>query len=135
MGPLKHFRLMSVRLTLLLTVIVGGITYQFNPAAGQGVCLGGIGATVAFWMMAVRVEKLASISQDKLSYAIYRWTGMRMILYGAVLYKGYTLDPVSMHGLLGVAGGLMLLRVVLVFVAVTGIDLKSQGKLSDGADR
>jgi hypothetical protein len=128
LGPLKHFRLMSVRLTLAATGLCAILAYQISYAASMGLLLGGISATAAFWYMALRVEKLASMDPNALKFAAYRWTLIRLVIYGLALYKAYTLDTERLHGLIAAVGGLMLLRVVLVFVAFTGLDLRQQEK-------
>lgn len=126
-GPLKHFRLMTVRLSLIATGIaaIGLYLWGDRPAA-MGMLLGGIGGTLAFWLMATRVEKLATIPKESIQLAAYRWTFFRLIIYGLVLYRAYTLDPDEYHGLFAAFGGLLLHRAILIFVAITGLDLKQK---------
>lgn len=119
---------MTVRLTLVLTGIIGLCLFKLSYAAGMGLIIGGLTATVAFWFMARGVEKLATMPKGAVQFAAYRWTFMRLGLYGLALYKAYTLDPVTFHGLIAAVGGLMLLRVVLIVVAATGLDLKQHEK-------
>ena len=119
---------MTVRLTLVLTGILALCLFQVSYPAGMGLLLGGLTATLAFWIMAMRVEKLASMPKGAVQFAAYRWTVMRLGLYGLALYKAYTLDPSTLHGLIAAVGGLMLLRAVLIVVAITGWDLKQHEK-------
>ncbi len=127
LGPLRHFRLLIVRLSLIATGLIAlGLYLWVDTPAALGMLLGGIGATLAFWLMARQVEKLASIPQDKIQLATYRWTFIRLFIYGLVLYRAYTLDEETYHGLMAALGGLLLHRAILIFVAATGLDLKQE---------
>jgi len=56
-----------------------------------------------------------------------KWFAVRMLLYTAALVKGYSLDTVHLRGFVAVAGALMVVRLVVTVVGVTGWDLKKQG--------
>jgi len=127
LGPLKHFRLLIVRLSIALTLATGAAAYfLISDAAGIGLLLGGLGATLAFWIMATRVEKLATIPKEKIQSSAFRWTFVRLLIYGLVLYRAYLLDSEHLHGLLAALGGLFLHRAVLIGVALTGADLRQE---------
>lgn len=128
METLKHFRLMTVRLSLLITAVAGFALLPFNRPAGLGVLLGGIAGVLGFWLMAVRLEKVATRPAEKVKLFAYRWTAIRMAIYALALYRAYTLDRERLHGLLGAVGGLLIIRVVLIVVGLTGFDLKRQKK-------
>lgn len=128
MEPLKQFRLIAVRLSLLVTAIAGFLLLPFNRPAGTGVLLGGIAGIVGFWLVALRLEKVATQSAEKVKLFAYRWTVVRMAIYALALYRGYTLDREKFHGLLGAAGGLLIIRVILVVLGLTGFDLNHREK-------
>lgn len=120
--PLRRFRLMTVRLTMVVMMVLVAITYQFDPLAAKGMLLGGIAGTLGFWIMAIRLEKVAREKPEKVHYAALTWSFYRYGLYGAVLYKGFTLDRVSYHGLIGALIGIFIIRVVMMYLAVSGRD-------------
>lgn len=123
LAPLRRFRLAAVRLALLLTAIAAAIAYWWDPVIGQGLLMGGLAGILGFWIIAVRIEKLARLQPEKVNFSALTWTGFRLLLYGAVLYRAYTLDTSEMHGLLGALAGILIIRFVLVFLGITGADL------------
>lgn len=127
MEPLKRFRLMTVKASLILVGLAGGAAYFFDAVVGQGFLLGGLAGVLAFWMMARSVEKFASIPKHKLQSYAFRLTLVRMVIYALVLYRAYTLDRESLYGLLAAVAGLLTTRVVVIFLAFTGRDLKQDG--------
>ena len=127
LGPLRHFRLLIVRLSLIATGIFAlALYFWVDSPSARGMLMGGIGSTVTFWIMARQVEKLASIPPERLQLATYRWTFIRLFVYAFVLYGAYRLDTETYHGLMGALGGLLLHRAIIIFVAATGLDLKQE---------
>lgn len=124
LAPFRRFRLTAVRIALALTALGAAATFLLSRAAAQGVLMGGIAGVLGFWIIAVRLEKLAKLGGEKVNFAVLTWTTLRFALYGVVLYRAFTLDRETMHGLLGAAGGLFIIRFVLMFMGFTGIDLK-----------
>lgn len=125
--PLRRFRITAVRIALSATVALALLAYFFvGPAATQGVLLGGIGGVLGFWIIAVRLEKLANMAGEKVHFAALTWTSFRFLLYGAVLFRAYTLDREDMHGLLGATAGLLLIRFVMIFMGLTGIEMPAR---------
>jgi hypothetical protein len=120
--PLKRFRLLAVRLTLVITIVVAGLTWFFDSIAAQGILLGGFAGVLGFWIIATRLEKVARINPEKVHFAALTWSMYRFALYGIVLYKAFSLDPDTYHGILGGVIGIMMIRFVLVIVGVTGLD-------------
>jgi hypothetical protein len=117
---------MAVRLGLLLTAVAAFCGYAWDPALGKGLLGGGIAGVLAFWILARHTEKLAKLPREKIHSLTYSWTAVRLLFYGIVLAWGYRLDPDSLHGLLGATAGLFLIRGVVVFLGVTGLDLKTE---------
>ena len=126
LAPARRFRLMAVRIALVLTVLVAAVAFAFDRVVGQGVLLGGIGGCLGFWIMAVRLEKVVFRVQEKVKFFALTWTFYRFALYAAVFYKAYTLDKESMHGLLGALLGILIIHFVLVFLGLTGADLSKR---------
>jgi hypothetical protein len=123
--PLKRFRLLVVRMTMLVTFAVVGIAWFHDPRTAQGVLLGGIAGVLGFWIIAIRLEKLVHMNPDKVKFAALTWSAYRFALYGAALYKSFTLDRETYHGLIGGLIGIMIIRVVLVIVGVAGLDQRT----------
>lgn len=126
MEPLKQFRLMTVKLSLVLILLAAGAALLFDGTVAHGFVLGGLAGVIAFWMMARTVEKFASIPKQKLQSYSFRLTLVRMVIYALVLYRAYTLDRESMHGLLAAIAGLLVTHVVIVILALTGRDLRQR---------
>lgn len=119
---------MAVRISLLLTAVAVAVAYPFHGVIAHGILLGGIGGVLAFWIVALRLEKLATVAPGKVNLAPLRWSLVRLAIYVLVLYRAYLLDQKSLLGLLGAAGGLFIIRLVLVFLGLTGFDLKQEKK-------
>ena len=132
LAPLRRFRLAAVRIALLSTAIAAAIAYFWNPVVGQGLLMGSLAGILGFWILAVRIEKLARLQPEKVNFSALTWTGFRFLLYGAVLYKAYTLDTSEMHGLLGALAGIFIIRFVLVFLGITGADLGRKSRVNNG---
>ncbi len=126
---------MAVRFGLLITVLLAGALFFVSKAAGQGMLMGGIAGIVAFWITAVRVEKLAQRAPGSVNVMPMGLAMFRVGLYIVALWRAYMLDSESMHGLLAAAGGLFVIRGVLAFLGLTGLDLKESGSEVDGKDR
>jgi len=134
MRTLARFRLLVIRLTLLVTFLAASVAYPFDPVAAKGVLAGGITGAVAFWLNVRNAEKLAFMPRAKVNSAVYRSTLIRMGLYALAFYWAFTLDRDNMHGLLGALAGMFVIQIVLIFLGLTGFDLREESQ-SDGTDR
>lgn len=132
--PIRRFRLMTVRVTLMVTAAVAFGTYFYDPLVAQGVLLGGIAGLLGFWIIAVRLEKIVQHNPSNVKFAALTLSTLRFALYGAVLYKGFALDREAYHGLIGALIGIMIIRFVLVIVGVFGLDKRSR-KTDDANDK
>jgi len=124
--PLKRFRLMAVRASLLLTAVAAFGAYLVNAALGKGVLIGGVGGTLAFWLMARSLERLAGLDAHRVKWYAAKWTFLRWGIYAAVLVRAYHWDPDGLHGFWGAAAGLMIVRAVAALLGLTGLDMKSR---------
>lgn len=115
---------MVVRAALGATALACLIAFPFSTVVAHGIALGGIGGTVVFWILARRLEKVATSPPEKVKFLSIRATLLRLGVYALVLYKAYTLDPVA--GLLSALGGLFIIRAVVIFFAFTEYDLKQE---------
>jgi len=131
---LARFRLLAIRFTLLLTFLAAGIAYPFNPILAKGLLIGGVSGAIAFWLNVRNAEKLAFMPRAKVNSSVYRSTLIRMVLYALGFYWAFTLDRETMHGLLGALAGMFAIQIVLIFLGLTGFDLKEETQ-SDGTDR
>jgi hypothetical protein len=122
--------MVAVRLTLLATAAIAAVAWFINPIATQGVLLGGLAGALGFWIIAIRLEKVARLKPEKVQFAALTWSVYRFALYGVVLYKTFTLDQETYYGLIGGLIGIMIIRFVLVVVGVTGLDKRLWKKAS-----
>ncbi len=135
--PLRRFRLAAVRLSLLVTMVMATAACLFvDGAAAQGVLLGGVAGVLGFWIMGVRLEKLANIAPGKIYFSALTWTSLRFLLYGAALTRAYMIDREELHGLLGAVAGILVIHFVMIFMGLTGIEMPSAdgGSAADSSD-
>ena len=137
MESLRRYRLMTVRISLLLTLVAGLATAAFSVAVAKGLLAGGITGVLAFWIMAIRIEKLAMIRSDKVTWTKLPGALLGLVLYAVTLGWAYSLDPDSLKGLVAAFGGLMIVRFVQAGLGLTGLDLKKAERESgtDGSNR
>lgn len=125
--PLRRFRVAAVRLSLLVTLVMAAAVYILlaDGAAAQGLLLGGVAGIIGFWIIGVRLEKLANIAPGKIYFAALTWMSLRFLLYGAALVRAYMIDREELHGLLGAVAGILVIHFVMIFMGVTGIEMPS----------
>lgn len=131
LAALRKFRIGAVRRALLLTGITAVAAYFISPVSAQGVLFGGLGGLLGFWVLAIRIEKLAIVDPEKVKFSVLTWSVFRFALYGAVLIRGYTLDRETYHGLWGALVGVLIIRVVLMYLGITGVDLSHGGSSNE----
>lgn len=124
MEAIKRTRLMAVRISLALTGIGALLLYPFGMVVVQGFLLGGLAGTLGFWLLARKVEQFAEMGAHQVQAQAMKWMMVRMVIYGAVLYRAFTLDQENYYGLLAATGGILVMRLVMLFLAFTGLDLK-----------
>lgn len=134
MEALKRFRLMTVRLALVLSLVAALVAYGFDPIVARALMGGGIAGVLAFWIGARHVERLATTPPSSVKSYAYRWTALRLAFYAVVLYWAYRLDRDTLRGLLAAAGGLLIIRFVVILVGLTGLDLREESR-SNGQNR
>ncbi len=135
--PLRRFRTTAVRLSLFIVIAMGVAAYVLVDAdAAQGVLLGGIAGVLGFWIIGVRLEKLATIAPGKVHFAALTWTSLRFLLYGAALTRAYMIDREELHGLLGAVAGILVIHFVMIFMGLTGIEMPraAGGSAADSAN-
>lgn len=129
----KVFRRLVLRYALGGTGAVALPALFFGVAGAQGVVLGGLTAVLMFWLSSRGAENalrrvhenLVEMSGvNRVRLAAIGWVSVRMLVYGVALYRGYTLDPAGLRGFWGVAAGLLMVRVAVTILGVTGLDLK-----------
>ena len=135
METLTRFRLLTVRLSLMATGLVALGVYSAGPDLAKAVLAGGIGGTLAFWIVAYRTEKLANAGENPAESLNYRWTFARLLLYAGVLVWAYRLEPERPWSMLAATGGLFIVRLVAVVLGLTGLDLKREEGSADGEHR
>ena len=134
MEELRRFRLMTVRLALAATTVATFAAFPFSTVVAKGILGGGLAGVIAFWIVALRVERLAIRGENRENLPGFRWTVAQLGLYTAVLVWSYALDRERLSGLIGAGGGLFIVRLVQVLLGVTGWDLKQETKRDAGGD-
>jgi len=117
-------RLIAVQLGLALTVAAAGVSYLFDRTVALGLLMGGVAGVVAFWIVAVRVEKLASGPKRSVYSFSFRWSLIGLAIQAIALWRAFLLDRETMRGMLAAAAGLFIIRLVVAFLGFTGLDLK-----------
>lgn len=123
METLTGFRKAFGRISLGVTFAAALVVALFDMPAAGGVLLGGGGGTLAYWATARSVE-LAAATPDTLKSGVQRWGCLRFLLYALAVMVGYRIDPVGWHGVFGAAGGLVVPYCVIMFLGLTGYDVK-----------
>jgi hypothetical protein len=104
--------------------LVGGGALLADPAFARGFVLGGsvrlVGFCLAVWAAQVAVQSL-----DRVNWSFRKWVVVRMLCYALALYKAYTFDIVHLRGFWGAVVGLMVVRLAVTLVGITGWDLKN----------
>jgi len=119
-------RLMAVRLSLMLVMAAAAVAFVFDRVVAHGLLLGGVAGVLAFWIVAVRLEKLASQSGNRV-YTFSAWlSAVQLALYALALGRAYWLDRETLRGFVAAAVGLFIIRVVVVLLGLTGLDLKRE---------
>ena len=135
MNTVKRFRLMAVRLALGLTTVVALVAYAFSAMLAKGILLGGIAGVLVFWLQALNVEKLASAPKSKVRYRPYVSTFIGFAIYALALGRALTWDKEFFRSLYGAIAGLFSIKIVILFLGITGFDLKTEDEAEDGTDR
>lgn len=125
---------MAVRLGIMATGLLALIGFAIHATVGKGLLAGGLAGVLAFWVIALQTEKLASRDAVGVHSGAQRWSLLQYVLYAAVLYWAYTLDQQNFYGVIGAVIGLFIIRVVQVVLGFTGLDLKKESE-ADGTDR
>lgn len=121
MEAVKRFRRFAVLGALGLTMALAVPTALWSAPAAKGLVLGGAAGTLTFWMLARRFEVLAAARPEALQGASFRWGFARMAVYAVALGVAFPLDP-DHHAFIAAALGLFIVRIVAVFLGVTGLD-------------
>lgn len=134
LAPVRRFRHLSVRFGLLTTMALAAGAYGlFSADAAQGVLLGGLAGVLGFWIIAIRLEKLATMKPQKVHFAALTWTSFRFLLYGAVLLRAFYLDREHLHGIIGAVVGILVIRFVMIAIGLTNAD-RPAGKETAASD-
>lgn len=117
-----RFRTTAVRYALAVTAVGTPVAWYISLTALQGFLLGAVAGILGFWIMAVRLAKLAQTNPEKVHFFALTGTLWRYLLYGAALLRAYFLDRTTAHGLVAAAAGLLVIHFVLYYIGITGAD-------------
>lgn len=110
-------------MTLAFTVVAAMLALIFDRVIAEALLLGGLSGAAGFWMLARQWEVDTAFVGGVKSRS-RKWLATRLLLYVAVLYVAFQLDTVHARGLLAAAAGLLIVRIAVTIVGVTGWDLK-----------
>lgn len=133
MNLLPTFRIFAVRICLALTILSAVAVYPvLGRVASVGLLMGGLAGALVFWITARQVEKVAIQTGNALYSLPVKWRLAGLTIYVAVLVRGYTLDKERFIGLFTVAAGLFVIRLAVVILGITGLDLPKEDEDSNG---
>jgi hypothetical protein len=118
----KRFRNLVIRLSLGVTGVAGICAFPINAAFAKGVVMGGLASTLGFSILARNIE-VANAPPDRVKFGTRKWLAARMLVYSLTLLAAYRVDAAHLWGFLGAALGLLVVRLTVTFVGVTGWDL------------
>ena len=125
METFRRFRLIAVRLSLMLTMVSAAAVYMmFGKIVAHGLLLGGVAGTLLFWITAVRTEKLAKTSSKRLKWGTSSLVILKYMVFSVALWHSYNLDKATMRGFIASALGLFIINFVLLILGLTGFDLR-----------
>ena len=123
METVTRFRSLVLRVSVALIAAFTIIALILDRVVAQGLLIGGLAGVAGFWMMTRNLE-VANAAVNGVKFAARKWLASRLLLYAIVLYVAYNLDKVHVRGFLAAAAGLMIVRIAVTVVGVTGWDLK-----------
>jgi len=119
----RRFRSLVLRMSVALIAAFTIVALIFDRVVAQGLLIGGLAGVAGFWTMTRHVE-VANAAVNGVKFGARKWLASRLLLYAIVLYVAYNLDKVHVRGFLAAAAGLLIVRIAVTVVGVTGWDLK-----------
>lgn len=128
MEELKRMRVLGGGVVAVLVVLGAGTTAWFDVTVALGLLLGGAAGIVAFWLLAVRVARMAETGGTEQHLFSFRGTLVRLAIYTVALGIALALDRERYHGLIAAVAGLLLMRPALVIVVFAGLRKSRNGE-------
>jgi hypothetical protein len=130
-----------LRVSVALIAAFTIIALIFDRVVAQGLLIGGLAGIAGFRMMTrhtvcrgyslslfdklwTNCVEVANAAVNGVKFGAQKWLASRLLLYAIVLYVAYNLDKVHVRGFLAAAAGLLIVRIAVTVVGVTGWDLK-----------
>jgi uncharacterized membrane protein len=123
MEIVRRFRNCVLAVSSPLVIALSSVLLIYNWRVSASFLLGGVVGVIGFIMMTRDFNLEMTVAHGVKSY-IRRWLAIRLLLYAAVLCIGCELDEVHARGLFAAAAGLIVVRIIVTIVGVTGCDLK-----------
>ena len=123
MEVIQSFRQTVLRYSIVAIGVTTAIAYIFNAAVAKGLFLIGVTNLLLFWGY-TRTLLVANPATDGLKSHTSKWGLIRFAAYATAAYTAYKVDPLHLRGLFGAVAALLLIRIVMMVVGITGIDQK-----------
>ena len=118
---LNRMRVLGVRVAAGLVAVCTVTAAYFSLPVAAGLLLGGAAGIAGFWMLAVRVGRLAQAGAASQQLFSLRGTLLRLGLYAVALGAAYAVDRERFHGLIAAVAGMLLMRPALLIVVFSGL--------------
>lgn len=128
MESLKRLYTFAMRITIVLLALGAIILYQLNIVAAKGYVIGGLAGLLGLWILYRQTVGLAHADAAAIQTRSMVGAILRLPVYGAALIWAHRLDTESNYGLLAAVGGLFIIHGVLMFLGITGMDMKEDGQ-------
>lgn len=121
MEELKRMRVLGSGVAAALVALSAGTAAWFDARVALGLLLGGSAGIVSFWLLAVRVARMAQAGTAAEPFFTLRGTLLRLAIYAVTLGTALALDSERYYALIAAVAGLLLMRPALMVVVFAGL--------------
>lgn len=108
-------------------MMVSGVAFfmalAFSVPLAKGFLLGSVVAMLLFTWKVRQAGVLSKSLKKGFSFGIVP-SGIRLLMYSAVLYKAYSMDREHFLGFIGAAAGIFVISVIVLVIGYMGLDLR-----------
>lgn len=121
MNELKRMRVLGSGVAAALVMVSAGVSAWFDLTVAVGWLLGGTAGIASFWLLAVRVARMAQAGTAAETFFTLRGTLLRLAIYAVALGAALAMDRERYHALIAAVAGLLLMRPALILVVFAGL--------------